>query len=87
MKPKTRKDFDTDCQYETYKELIKASKKFRQAVVSYRESFPFTTWKGDAYILGGWLAGLFDPDRWSDAWEAIEDGFNDACEKLRLTNE
>lgn len=87
MKPKTRADFETDYQYESYLALLKASEKFKKAVVTYREAFPFTTWKGDAYILGGWLAGLFDPDRWSDAWEAIEDGFNDACEKLRLTNE
>ena len=87
MNPKTREDFDTDYQYESYLALVKASKKFRKAIVDYRESFTFTTWKGDAYILGGWLAGVFDQDRRIDAWVAIEDGYNDACEKLKETNE
>lgn len=87
MKQKTRADFETDYQYESYLELVKASDKFRETVIAYRESFPFATWKGDAYILGGWLAGLFEPERRVDAWVAITNGYHDACEKLKENNE
>lgn len=70
----------TDYQRQCYNAAHEVGIMFVKAIRDWRDSIPFASYNGDAYIIGGWLASAFDPKDWGRAFVALKDGWDTYAE-------